>query len=261
VKSPNDTKSPSGATPAPAKPATDAVVATKDPAPDAKPSGAVTSPKDSRKPGSSSRSSTAPLATGGARKAEPESISEQSQPEGGASLPSSTGAARKSPTGFPDLAGSEFEWASSDLLELIWRGNQVPLEAVHAPAKTLMPRVGIVRVLTTSGDIFEGRLYAVGQNRVWIDAEPGRIGLDGERVEKIEVLGQVAASLQPNSQEKEPVGKKRVRVRVPGGMLYGTVLKSEGEEVILALDDGGRVRVKSTDVEDLGTGRAVVVRR
>jgi hypothetical protein len=183
------------------------------------------------------------------------------KPESGASIPSTTGVASQSPAAFPDLSTSEFEWASSDLLELIWRGSQVPLEAVQAPAKTLMPRVGRVRVLTTSGDVFDGRLYAVGQNRVWVDAEPGRIGLDGERVEKIEVLGPVAAGVQPNTQEKELVGKKRVRVRVPGGMLYGSVLKSDGEEVILALDDGGRVRVLANAIEELGSSRAVVVRR
>ena len=164
-------------------------------------------------------------------------------------------------SGFPDLQGHEFQWASQDQLELIWRGAEVPFEAIQAPAKTLMPRVGIVRVLTTSGDVFDGRLYAVGQNRVWVDAEPGRIGLDGERVEKIEVLGQVAAGVAPGGEAKELTGKKRVRVRVAGGMLYGSVLKSEGEDVILALDDGGRVRVKASDIEDLGSGRAVVVRR
>jgi hypothetical protein len=256
-----NTKTPSTDSPAPAKPATDPSVASKDPSADAKPSTTAPSSKDAKKPAVSTRTPSASPGTGGARKPEPVATAEQAQPEGGASLPSSTGADHKSPSSFPDLASNDFEWASSDLLELIWRGNEVPLQAVHAPAKTLMPRVGTVRVLTTAGDVFEGRLYAVGQDRVWVDAEPGRIGLDGARVEKIEVLGQVAASVQPNVQEKELVGKKRVRVRVPGGMLYGSVLKSEGEEVVLALDDGGRVRVKAGDIEDLGSGRAVVVRR
>jgi len=165
-------------------------------------------------------------------------------------------------TGFPDLESSEYAWASADQLELIWRGSAVPLEAVHASAKTLMPRVGNVRIFTTAGDVFDGRLYAVGQNRVWLDAEPGRIGLDGERVAKIEVLGPPATGVQTSSTNaSQEAGKKRVRVRVPGGMLYGSVLKAEGDEVILALDDGGRVRVKASDLEDLGSGRAVVVRR
>jgi len=160
---------------------------------------------------------------------------------------------------FPDLSGAEYEWASEDQLEMIWRGASVPMEAVQAPAKTLMPRVGNVRVFTVSGDVFEGRLYAVGQNRVWIDSAPGRIGLDGERVERIEVLPPGPLAEEPG--ELTVAGSKRVRVRVPGGMLFGRVLKVEGDDVTLALDEGGRVHVKSADVEELGTGRAIVVRR
>jgi len=178
----------------------------------------------------------------------------------GTSTPSST--PRPRALSFPNLSGAEYQWASEDQLELIWRGNEVPLEAVQAPAKTLMPRVGDVRVFTTSGDVFEGRLYAVGQNHVWIDAQPGRIGLDGERVERIEVLppsegGPSVASLN----QENMTGGKRVRVRVPGGLLYGHVLKADGGDVILVPDGGGRVRVKAGDVQELGSGRAVVVGR
>jgi len=161
-------------------------------------------------------------------------------------------------SGFPDLAGEGFDWASEDQVELIWRGATIPMEAVRAPAKTLMPRVGNVRVFTKTGDLFDGRLYAVGQNRVWIDAAPGRIGLDGDHVERIDVL----PPTPPGSQaSEEVVAGKRVRVRVPGGMLVGRVLKVDGENVTMQLDDGGKVHVKSADVEDIGSGRAVVVRR
>jgi hypothetical protein len=163
-----------------------------------------------------------------------------------------------SASAFPNLGGSDFEWASDDMLELIWRGNEVPMEAVFAPARTIMPRVGPVRVFTTSGDVFEGRLYAVGQERVWIDAVPGRIGLDGNRVDRIERL-----IVEPSDDDEPgpaPSGK-RVRVRVPGGLLFGRVLKTEGDEVILALDQGGRVRVMSDAIEEMGTGRAIIVHR
>lgn len=162
---------------------------------------------------------------------------------------------------FPDLAGPGFDWASEDRLELIWRGSEVPLEAVKAPAKTIMPRVGSVRVFTTTGDVFDGRLYAVGQNRVWLDTEPGRVGLDGDKVERIEVLPPLPEGTKSSGDPGLLAGGKRVRVRVPGGVLYGHVLKLEGEDVTLALTDGGRVRVKSSDLEDLGPGRAVVVGR
>ncbi|HEX6882824.1 MAG TPA: hypothetical protein VF530_05550 [Planctomycetota bacterium] len=160
---------------------------------------------------------------------------------------------------FPDLEGSSYQWASADQLELIWRGVEVPMEAVHAPAKTLMPRVGQVRVFTLGGDVFAGRLYAVGQGLVWIDGEPGRIGLDGTKVERIEVLPPDPDGIQL-AEGGGAVGGRRVRVKVPGGMLYGSVLKADGEDVMLALETGGRVRVKASDVQDLGSGRAVVVR-
>lgn len=169
--------------------------------------------------------------------------------------------ARPQPTSFPNLAGSEFEWASKDQLELIWRGNEVPLEALSAPAKTIMPRVGNVRVFTLAGDVFEGRLYAVGQNRVWIDTQPGRIGLDGSKVQRIDLLPEAPAGNLTSASDLHVAGSRRVRVRVPGGMLYGSVLKVEDDDVTLALDSGGRVRVKADDVQNLGSGRAVVVRK
>ncbi len=171
-------------------------------------------------------------------------------------LPASTHA-----SAFPNLAGAEYEWASADQLELIWRGTEVPLEAMKAPAKTVMPRVGQVRVFTTTGDVFDGRLYAVGQNRVWLDTEPGRVGLDGDKVERIEVLPALPEGTKTSGDPSLIAGAKRARVRVPGGMLYGKVLKVEGEDVTLALDQGGRVRVKASELEDLGPGRAIVVRR
>jgi len=165
------------------------------------------------------------------------------------------------PSTFPNIEGAEFEWASDDQLELIWRGDSVPMEAVHAPAKTLMPRVGSVRVFMQSNEIFEGRLYAVGQDRVWIDTEPGRIGLDGGKVERILVIPASATVLGGGQGEMVATLGRRARVRVPGGMLYGNVLKVEGDDVTLQLEDGGRVHVQSSDIEDIGSGRAIVVRR
>jgi len=207
--------------------------------------------------GNTPRHSTPPTPTEDEPPAEtPKEPQEQSPDLLGALL--GTPPAPEETPAFPDIEGAEYGWATEDQLEMIWRGATLPLEAVKAPARTMMPRVGNVRVFTTSGDVFEGRLYAVGQNRVWIDAAPGRIGLDGDRVERIELL---PASMQPNANGETAAAGKRVRVRVPGGLLFGRVLKVDGEDVTLLLDDGGKVRVKSADVEELGSGRAVVVRR
>lgn len=173
----------------------------------------------------------------------------------------STAPARPAPGSFPNLGGAEFQWATSDQTEMIWRGSEVPLEAVRAPMRTMTPKVGDVRVFTTAGENFDGRLYAVGQNRVWLDSGAGRIGLDGAQVERIEVLPPAPAG-QAKSGESAPIaGGRHVRARVPGGVLYGRILRSSGEDVTIVLDDGGKVQVKAGDLEDLGSGRAVVVSR
>ena len=169
--------------------------------------------------------------------------------------------ARTPSSSFPNLGGAEFQWATSEQTEMIWRGSEVPLEAVRAPVRTMTPKVGGVRVFTTAGENFDGRLYAVGQNRVWIDSGAGRIGLDGDLVERIELLPPEPAG-QARSGESAPIaGGRHVRARVPGGVLYGRILRSNGEDVTIVLDDGGKVQVKAGDLEDLGSGRAVVVSR
>jgi len=173
----------------------------------------------------------------------------------------STAPARTPAGSFPNLGGAEFKWASSEETEMIWRGSELPLEAVRAPVRTMTPRVGEVRVFTTAGENFDGRLYAVGQNRVWLDSGAGRIGLDGALVERIEVLPPAPAG-QTKSGDSAPIaGGRHVRARVPGGVLYGRILRSSGEDVTIVLDDGGKVQVKAGDLEDLGSGRAVVVSR
>jgi hypothetical protein len=233
--------------------AVDPTVSTPD-APVTTPKPPVTNPLVSSKP---SPEPARPITTDPSTGSRP-TVATQT-PSTDATAPSVT--PRPQPVAFPNLAGPEYSWAAEDSLELIWRGSEVPLESLKSPAKTIMPRVGNVRVFTTGGDVLEGRLFAVGQNRVWIDAQPGRIGIDGDKVERIEVLPPVPEGQAKSSEELQLAGSKRVRVRVPGGMLYGRVLKAEGDEVTLALDDGGRVRVKAGDVQELGTGRAVVVRR
>jgi hypothetical protein len=158
---------------------------------------------------------------------------------------------------FPDLSG--LSWAEQNELDMIWRGADVPMEAISAPAPMMMPRVGAVRVFMISGEIFEGRLYAMGQNRVWIDAEPGRIGLDGERVMRIE---RVLAEGELVAGTGAPVATgHRVRVSVPGGAMFGRVLLVDGDRVTLITDEGGRVTLTNAVVEPIGSSRAFVVQR
>ncbi len=156
---------------------------------------------------------------------------------------------------FPDF-DSGFEWVSEDMLDMIWRGTDIPLQAISAPVRTLMPRVGMVRLHMQSGEIFEGRLYAVGQNMVWIDTEPGRIGLDGSLLVSYEHLAIDA----PPTQGYAAVGGL-VRVRVPGGVLDGRVLAQDGTTVTLVTEAGGKVTLQNASVEPLVTARAKVVQR
>lgn len=161
------------------------------------------------------------------------------------------------PSPMPEL-NFDMAWANGDELDMIWRGTEVPMEAITGPARLMLPRVGYVRVHMESGEVFEGRMYAVGQMRVWIDAEPGRVGLDGERVTQIERLPQELASVSQGG--PVPTGE-RVRVSVPGGTIFGRVLSQTDETVTLVTDGGGKVTVREAVLEPVRSGRAVVVKQ
>jgi hypothetical protein len=157
---------------------------------------------------------------------------------------------------FPDFAQG-FDWVSEDMLDMIWRGNEVPMEAIGAPARTLMPHVGQVMVHMTSGEVFEGRLYAVGQDTVWIDTEPGRVGLEGGAVERIALLGDLAVEA---GSRPAPTGK-RVRANVPGGWIYGRILAENGKVITLVSDDGAKVTLNDPEIQSLGSQRAIIIHR
>ena len=133
------------------------------------------------------------------------------------------------------------------------------MEAIHSPARTILPQVGEVRVFMTTGEIFEGRLYAVGGGRVWIRSGPGEIGLDGSLVERFQSLA--GEGVEPSLVAEGVATGKRVRVEVPGGSMFGRVLKSDGESVVLLTDGGGQVTVASEAVHGIGNGRTYVVHR
>ena len=114
----------------------------------------------------------------------------------------------------------------------------------------------MVRVHMSSGEVFQGRMFAVGQNRVWIDGAPGRIGLDGDRVEKIERLPD--AVTEHNVSEQGAVGDL-VRVQVPGGVLFGRVLSKVDDRVTLVTERGARVTLKDPTIEQIGSARVRLI--
>jgi len=160
---------------------------------------------------------------------------------------------------FPDFSAG-FEWVSEDKLDMVWRGSDVPMKAISAPARTLMPRVGAVRVFLDSGDTVDGRLYAVGHDMVWLEMVHGRVGLDGQRVVRFEHLAVDVSAGMPNTQSA-PISGERVRALVAGGMVYGRIIKRDGDYVTLLQDRGGRVTLRGAEIEPLGSGRAIVVQR
>ena len=54
---------------------------------------------------------------------------------------------------------------------------------------------------------------------------------------------------------------KRVRVQVPGGVIYGRVLSVVDEQVTLMSDSGARLILAAPDIEPMGPSRAIVVER
>ena len=151
-------------------------------------------------------------------------------------------------------------WMDGELVDMVWRDASVPTEAFDHPVRVMTPRVGNVRVHMTNNEVFEGRLYAVGQQRVWIDSQHGRLGLDADEVVEVELanlVGSVTDSFDPTG-----LGTgKRVRVQVPGGVLYGRVLSVVEENVTLITDGGARVVLAAPDIEPLGPARAILVER
>jgi hypothetical protein len=151
----------------------------------------------------------------------------------------------------------DLAWASEQELDMIWRGEAIAMEALASPVKIMMPRVGAVRVVMDSGEMFEGRLHAMGQDRVWIDAAPGRLGLDGARVARVEKLDEVTVT---GASAGLPERGDRVRVRVPGGAIHGRVVAVEGSQVTFLTDEGARVTLEDPLFEEIGSDRAIVVR-
>ncbi len=151
----------------------------------------------------------------------------------------------------PDYMG--FESAETGL---IWTGIEVPMDAVQRPGRLLTPAVGPIRATMHSGEIFEGVLYAVGGNRVWIEIGPGRVGIDGTQVAGIERLMEEAG----RADDIEVLPGQRVRVRTAGGVLYGKVKSRDGDRVTMVTDKGGRITLVAPIIEPIGRVSGLVLK-
>src|SRR5262249_7545546 len=116
--------------------------------------------------------------------------------------------------------------SSSANLTVIYQGTEVPLDQFNATSRILTPSVGRVRVRKSSGDGFEGRLYAVGQGQLVLETPQGKLTLDASTAAAVERLeGVVEAS--PNGDASSLPGA-RVRVVTAGGAIVGKLVARDG---------------------------------
>ena len=89
-----------------------------------------------------------------------------------------------------DLAGAEdpqdaqeggLRYASAGDLAGLWDGNAIPMEAVDGGVRVVTPNVGRVRAVMLSGEVFEGRMYAVGRRQDLDRQRPGAHGVRERR--------------------------------------------------------------------------------
>lgn len=145
--------------------------------------------------------------------------------------------------------------ATPEELAGIWPGDTVPMEALDGETRLLTPAVGLVHVIMKTGEIFDGRLYAIGSGQVWLEATIGRLALDGNRVSAITIV----TTEEVNGKTVEDL--PRMRVRTPGGIFFGKVVSREDDRVTLLTEDGGRITLVSRDVEAAPLGDTRVIGR
>ena len=135
----------------------------------------------------------------------------------------------------------------------VWEGATVPLERLDARSRWLTPAVGRVRAELADGTSFEGRLHSIGEGKVWIENELGRMALLGAQ---IRALRQLPPLVTPSSLTELPE-LPLVRVRTPGGVFQGRLLRREEGHVTLLTPEGGQVTLDDAEVESVPTGARI----
>jgi ribonuclease E len=162
----------------------------------------------------------------------------------------------------PDPGPGGLRQASSTDYKGVWQSTNLPGKPeLSANPRLLTPNVGRVRVVLKSGDVFEGRLFAVGEGNLWLESSSGRMGLSGERLASLEQIitpeGTPALG-EPGSQAL--AGMERVRVKTPGGVFYGKVIARDAERTTIVTDDGARLTLDSKMVELLVDAPKVTIK-
>ena len=143
-----------------------------------------------------------------------------------------------------------------------WLGDTPPAELFESSERIATPKVGAVRVIMLSGELFEGRLEAVGQGRIWLRTTLGALSLETQRTDRVERIdpSQVATSGK-ESRDHDYAGKPRVRVVAPGGVFTGRLLRQEGDAITLWEDGGYRITLHGARLESPEEASPVSLRR
>lgn len=144
------------------------------------------------------------------------------------------------------LPGSVRSPADPDFADL-WRDQRVPTELFDADRRIRTLNVGRVRALVIGGEYFEGTLYAVGQGRIWLDLDLGRISFQASTVRELTQLPPLPAAVGKQKVD-ELAMLPRVEVRLPGGSITGRLIGQDGTRVTIVTDNGMRAVVESDDV-------------
>lgn len=160
----------------------------------------------------------------------------------------------------PTMDGGNLRQANAKDLSGVWNETTVPMEALGSKTKVLTPNVGRVRVVLKSKDIFEGRLYAVGQGSVWLESEYGRISVDGKRIASVANIDTKEGTPALGATGSQNLlGLEKVRVKTPGGTFYGKVIARDDTQTTLITEDGARLTLSNADVEVLTDSPKVTI--
>jgi hypothetical protein len=132
----------------------------------------------------------------------------------------------------------------------VWEGATIPLESLHARSRWLTPAVGRVRAELVDGTAFEGRLHSIGEGKVWIENELGRMALLGSQVRSLRQLPPLVEASSQTDLPELPL----VRVRTPGGVFQGRLLRREDGRVTLLTPEGGQVTLDAAEIETVPAG-------
>jgi hypothetical protein len=177
----------------------------------------------------------------------------------GGSVPVAPVVAEASPSTEEDL-GPRLREASPAELAGVWMDAAIPLDAIHNESRLLTPNVGRVRVVLADGEIFEGSLYAIGEEKVWIETSLGKMALLDWQVDRVEhILTKEGTSALGSDGSGDLRGLKSVRVTTAGGVFYGKLLSQDAGVVTLVTDTGGRITLRGARVDPAGRSASSLV--